>query len=419
MKVKVYPSHTGGLIDAPPSKSSMQRAVAAALLARGMTTIENPSYADDSLSALKMAECLGARVSKDPHRVTIMGGFSPVSTTLNPGESGLGVRMFSPIAALHDREIILSGKGSLMSRPMDIIANSLNELGATVTTTGGLLPVRVKGPLTGGECTVDGSLSSQFLTGLLFALPLARNDSLIKVTELKSRPYIDLTLKVLNHFGVEIENHDYREFRIRGRQRYIPCDYRVEPDWSGLAFHAVLGATGDAVTIKGTEEEPVQADSAIMAFLERAGATVINEKGSLSVKAESVEGFRADLTDCPDLAPPLVALAVSCIGRTELTGTARLKVKESDRAETLHKEFAALGATIKVLSDSIMIEGGTKLRGGIVNSHGDHRIAMALAIAAAKAEGPVIIEGAEAVSKSYPGFFDDIAKLGLKNEIVK
>lgn len=415
---RINPSDISGSIYSRPSKSSMQRAVAASLLCDGLSLISNISESADSLSALKMAECLGATIHRDGDTLRIIGGLKPVCHELNCGESGLGVRLFSAIASLCEEEIALTGSGSVLKRPMGMIEDSLRILGAKVESSSGYLPLKIRGPIRGGRLEIDGSLSSQLISGLLFALPLLDEDSSLVIDSLKSKPYIDLTINVLESFGIKIENRNYREIYIKGGQEYLPSIYRVEEDWSGISFIAVLGAISGRVTVKGLSLTSVQSDRIIIDFLSKAGAKIITRDNEITVSPGKLKPFEFDISDCPDLAPPLTALAAYCKGKSVLKGTARLAAKESNRSETLKKEFAKLGVEIDIREDSMEIHGKNKILPAEVDSHSDHRIAMALAVAAAGAEGQVIINGSEAVSKSYPGFFDDMAKLGLDLELI-
>ncbi|MBT5427281.1 MAG: 3-phosphoshikimate 1-carboxyvinyltransferase, partial [Bacteroidetes bacterium] len=235
MRVTIHPSELYGTIQAPASKSYAQRALAAALLANGFTVLRNPSRCDDAVSAMKVIQALGADISDHGDQLKIRGGFSPVSTNLNFGEAGLGIRLFASIAALHTGEITLSGSGSLTKRPMGLIHEALSTLGVNCKTNNGFLPIKVNGPLNGGNIKIDGSLSSQVLTGLLMALPLAKNDSVIEVHNLQSIPYIDMTLQLMKDFGIIVSHNNYQEFCIPGQQRYIATDYLIEGDWSGGA----------------------------------------------------------------------------------------------------------------------------------------------------------------------------------------
>jgi len=412
MKKSVYPSEPGGKIAAPASKSEMQRAVAAAAIAEGRSTILNPSFCDDSMAAISMARSLGAMVTVKKDSVTIEGGLKPVSGNLNCGESGLGIRMFTPIAALTGKKIVLTGKGSLLKRPVSTIEHALMELGVSVKSNNGLLPIEVSSKLTGGSTVIDGSLSSQFLTGLLMALPAAEKDSVIRVENLKSRQYIDITLKILEQFAVDVENSGYSEFRIRGRQKFTPANVTIEGDWSGAAFLLCAGAIAGGVSVTGLNTRSLQPDMAVMEAIKKAGAGITENNGAVTVTAAPLKGFTFDATGCPDLFPPLAALAMYCSGETVITGASRLAHKESDRGAVIKSELGRLGGVIELDGDRMVIT-GSPVKGGEADSHGDHRIAMACAIAALGAAGPVTIEHAESVDKSYHEFFDDIRALGV------
>ena len=413
MIVEISASSVNGSVEAPASKSLMQRAVAAALLAEGTSTLFNPSFSEDSKYALKMAECLGAKVKIENDKAVISGGFQPICNTLDCGESGLGVRMFSAIAALSGMELHFTGSGTILNRPMDMLQKTIESLGATVKTTKGRLPLTVRGPLRGGHALVDGSVSSQFLTGLLFALPLAENNSVLEISNLKSKPYIDLTIDVLEKFGITIENQNYERIIIPNKQQYVAANYQVEGDWSGAAFLAVLGAISGKTEIHNLQFNSKQADIKIIDALKLAGAELKKTTNVIAVSRNELRAFQFDITDCPDLAPPLVALAAFCKGKSVITGTERLKVKESDRSSTLQKEFSALGVDIQGFENRLEIVGANQIKGGEVSSHGDHRIAMALAVAGTRSSAPVSIENAESIYKSYPEFYNDLSKLGV------
>ncbi len=263
----------------------------------------------------------------------------------------------------------------------------------------------------GGEATVDASMTSQFLSGLLMALPLCARDSRLAVTHLASAPYVRMTLQLVASFGVLIECDDRLEtFAIRGSQAYTPRAYVVEGDWSGASFPLVAGAIAGSVTVTNLDASSLQADRAILGVLADAGARVETGSGRVSVGAGPLRAFRFDATSCPDLFPPLVALASACEGTSVIHGVERLFHKESDRARALCEEFAKLGIAIGVAGNVMEIRGGA-VRGARVDSHNDHRIAMACAVAGLRASGEVAIDGEACVAKSYPAFFSDIARL--------
>jgi len=391
----------------------MQRAIAAALLAETPTRLLNPTYSDDTRAALSVVRRLGATVEESEHeiRVHCPGGMKPTGEVLHCGESGLGIRMFSSIAALCPGELTLTGEGSLLTRPVVMIEEPLRELGVRVSTSSGCPPLTVKGPLKGGTAHVDGSVSSQVLTGLLMALPRAPGDSRLHVKNLKSTPYIDMTIALMKSFGVGVEHTDYKTFDIRGMQTYRNDEYEVEGDWSGAAFVLVAGAVGGSVTVTNLDIHSLQADRRIIDALRAAGAAVKMAGNAVEVEKSGLRAFQFDATHCPDLFPPLVVLACNCKGTSLIRGVERLTHKESNRAVVLQKEFTALGGVIRIDGNRMEIE-GKKLKGGTVDSHNDHRIAMAGAVAAVNAESGVIIRDYECVAKSYPDFFADFSAIG-------
>lgn len=411
MERYIDPSTLKGTVKAPSSKSMTQRAIAAAMLADGPSIIHNPSYCDDSLAAMSIAVGLGARIEPSPDKIIVDGTGELRESKLNCGESGLAIRMFSPIAALFSEEIIVTGANSLRKRPMGMIEEALKQLGVDCKTTCGLLPLTIKGPLKGGECEIDGSVSSQLLTGLLMALPMAQEDSIIKVNNLKSRPYIDMTIQLLKEFGINIQNEDYSLFRIRGNQKYTPHEYSVEGDWSGAAFLLVAGAINGDLTVTGLQQSSRQSDMTILDALRDAGAKYTINDNSISISRSTLKAFSFDATHAPDLFPPLATLASYCVGITTIKGVTRLKHKESNRAESIIQEFGKLGIKVETEEDIMRITGGNPT-GGKVESHEDHRIAMAMAVTALKASGRVYIKDSQSVGKSYPGFFDDIRSMG-------
>ncbi len=400
-----------GSVQAPPSKSMMIRAIVAASLAKGTSILRNPSFCDDARAALNVAASLGAKTEIQTNKIIIEGPLDPKEKILDCGESGLAIRLFVAVASLFDKEISLTGSATLRSRPLSMIEEPLRNLGVEVSTQKGFLPVKVKGPYSAGFTFVDGSQSSQFLTGLLMSLPLAEEDSEIVVDHLKSTPYVDMTLKLMRDFGVGAKHFDHRIFEVKGQQDYQPRDYYVEGDWSGVAFLLVAGAIGGEVKVTGIDMESAQADIQVFEALEMAGAKLERGEDSVKVTSSELSAFEMDITDCPDLAPPLVCLAANCKGITRLKGAKRLLIKESNRAKTLQEEFAKLGIKVELKEDELLITGG-KVKSGNIYSHGDHRIAMAGAVAAIKADGPVFIEHSECVSKSWPGFFKDLKKIG-------
>lgn len=411
MERYIDPSAIKGTIKAPASKSMTQRAIAAALLADGQSIIHNPSYCDDSLAAMSIAVGLGARVEPQANDLKINGSAILKEPKLNCGESGLAIRMFSPIAALYPVEITMVGANSLKKRPMSMIEEALNQLGVKCTSSNGFLPLTILGPIAGGYCEIDGSVSSQLLTGLLMALPLAIRTSEIKVNNLKSKPYIDMTIQLLKSFGITIINKNYSVFQIPGNQKYTPQDYTVEGDWSGGAFLLVAGAVNGQLIVNGLRTDSMQSDMAIIKALEKTGAKIKLSENQIEISKSELKAFDFDATDSPDLFPPLVALASYCSGTSNIKGVSRLIYKESDRATALQSEFRKMNIKVEIHNDVMSVTGG-KPQGAHVESHDDHRIAMAAAVTALGSEGRIYIRDSQCVAKSYPGFFDDLRNLG-------
>jgi 3-phosphoshikimate 1-carboxyvinyltransferase len=425
MFVTVKYSTLKGEVQAPLSKSVMQRLCATALISEGTTIIMNPGKSNDDKAALDIIEKLGAHVisHQDGALEIFKKEISPSFNEINCGESGLSIRMFTPIAALSNQEIIISGQGSLLSRPMDFFDKVLPALGVEIQSNVGYLPLRIKGPLIPGDIEIEGSISSQFLSGLLFAFVAAKAEGVtIKVKDLKSKPYIDLTLQVLKQFGAEIINRNYEEF-------YFPKSHPlngkisfVEADWSGAAFLLVAGAISGKVTVKGLNLHSSQADKAILEVLSECGAKIILNQAEITIEKNELRPFHFDATDCPDLFPPLVALAAHCQGVSVIKGILRLFHKESNRALTLQEEFGKMGINIQLIDDIMIINGGNALINSNVNSHNDHRIAMACAVAGLSGTGKMTIENAEAIDKSYSNFYRDLialeAKISLKETVL-
>ena len=437
MRAIVHPSKLSGSQIAPASKSSMQRACAAALIHIGKTIIHNPGHSNDDLAALDVIQKLGAHVEIDnvPNLkgnagtvIVSSNGVKPIGPSMNCGESGLGIRMFTPIAALSSELINIEGKGSLVKRPMHFFDEILPLVGVKVKSQKGFLPIAIQGPLVPANITIDGSLSSQFLTGMLMAYAAAeKQDVVIKVLDLKSKPYIDLTLAVLNAFGWKVEHTNYESFRFLAHAPLEPViEYTVEGDWSGAAFLLVAGAIAGPIKVKGLQLNSTQADKKIMEALISAKANMKQEEDGILIGpsadnsnnySNGLIAFEFDATDCPDLFPPLVALASVCNGITKLKGVSRLAHKESDRGLTLQTEFAKMGVQIDLIGDEMLIHGGALIQSAIVFSQHDHRIAMACGVAALVANGPIEITEAEAINKSYTDFFTHLQELGAKVDI--
>ncbi|MDQ7779118.1 MAG: 3-phosphoshikimate 1-carboxyvinyltransferase [Planctomycetota bacterium] len=403
------PREIAGEITAPPSKAMTCRALAAALLADGQSELRNCSMSDDGLAAIRVVRGLGATVRPVKGALIVRGGDIPRARVLDCGESGLCMRMFACIASISGRAMTLTARGSLRSRPVRMV-EALRKFGVSCRTRAGCPPVRVKGPLLGDEAKIDGAVTSQFLSGLLMALPLCENDSLVVVENLQSRPYVQMTIDTLRRHGIAVEHEGFRRFTIPGRQRYAPRAYDVEGDWSGAAFMLVAGAVGGRIKVNGLDPSSAQSDRVILDVLKAVGAKVSVRARSVEVESAGLRPFHCDVTDCPDLVPPLAALASACDGSSVITGCGRLVYKESDRLSALVLEFGKLGIKARRSKDQLEIRGGT-VAGESVDSHSDHRIAMACATAGLRSAKGVKIRDWQCVSKSYPGFFSDLASV--------
>ena len=427
MIVTISPSVVKGTLQAPPSKSCMQRACAAALINNGTTIIDNAGNSNDEQAAKNIVQKLGAGVDTVRKEVVITSNNHIFSSTypgkhsiISVGESGLSLRMFAPLAALFKHEITFTGEGSILKRPVNFFEHVFPQLGVDIQTNDGKIPLVLKGPLKPKNITVDGSLSSQFLTGLLMAYAKACTIPVsIKVNNLASKPYIDLTLGILDHFGFKVENDHYERFNIypAKNENKHSIKYTVEGDWSNIAFLLVAGAIAGEVTVKNADTNSSQGDKRVINALESCGAQLHISKKEIKVAKNKLEPFDFDATHSPDLFPPLVALAAYCKGTSTIKGVSRLLHKESNRAKTLQSEFAKMKVDIVINGDLMLIKGANQIRGAKVSSHNDHRIAMACAVAALSAKGNTVISDADAVKKSYPTFFEDIKTLKASVQI--
>ncbi len=418
MQVTVFPSLVKGTINAAASKSSMQRACAAALLVNGTTVLANAGISADDEAALRIIEQLGAHVEKKESEIIIRSnGVRPVANYINCGESGLSIRMFSPIASLSNQQINITGGGSLSNRPMNFFDDVFPQLNVAVQSNNGFLPVIVQGPLTPKNITIDGSLSSQYITGLLFAYSaLGASNVAINVSKLKSKPYIDLTLKIMEQFGLKTPvNQNYLSFYFNDEQTVQETNrkiyYTVEGDWSGAAFLLVAAAIAGSAEVTGLDVFSTQADKAILQALMQSGAFVSISEEKICVAKAGLKAFQFNATDCPDLFPPLVALAAYCSGTSVIEGVHRLAHKESNRALTLQQEFGKMCIEVTIQDDLMLVNGGS-VKGAPVHSHHDHRIAMACTVAGLGADGCTTIDDAEAINKSYPVFYQHLQQLG-------
>lgn len=420
--MNLTPSPLVGRVAAPPSKSAAHRALIAAMLAGGESVLLNIGESDDIAATRKAIETLGARVRKGTDgtgrsRLTVTGGLPhPGEVVIDCGESGSTLRFLVPVALAMGGTATFTGAGRLPQRPMQPYFALFDRCGVAYRIPGGgrFLPLCVTGTLQPGHFRLPGGVSSQFVSGLIMALPLLPGDSTVTVEgALESAPYVELTLSVMERFGIRVVREEPGVYRVPGGQRYRPATIAIEGDWSQAAFWLTAGALGGDVRVDGLDGRSVQGDRAIFDILRSMGADIaVEEDGAVRCRRSPLRATDVDVSQRPDLAPAVAAALALSRGEARITGCARLRLKESDRVDSIVRALAALGADIRADGDAIAVRGVPSLRGGDADSCGDHRIAMMIACVSSRCAGPVRFAGAGAVRKSYPGFWDDMARLG-------
>lgn len=414
--IRITPSPLTGNVSVPTSKSVCHRAVICASLAEGTSVLKGILVSDDLVATIQAMEALGAIIRQEAGDLIITGTdcSKPVHHVIACNESGSTLRFLIPLG-LNNQTMTFTGQGRLVERPLDDYFNILDEQQIPYQTVDGHLPLSVTGTLKPGTFHLRGDVSSQFVSGLLFALPRLEGDSTIIITtELESQGYIDLTISMLKRFGIEITNKNYREFFIPGNQKYRSTEYHAEGDYSQVAFWLVAGTIGAPIRCLGLNLDSLQGDRAIIPIIQKMGGHLQLEDNSLHAYPAQTSGIVIDASQCPDLVPILTVLAAVSGGTTQIIRAGRLRIKESDRLHAMTQELNKLGADIEEHEDSLTIHGHAFLTGGTVDSWRDHRIAMALGIASIKCREPLIIKNSECVSKSYPDFWRDLQMLGGK-----
>lgn len=418
--IKIYNDKLKGKVKIPPSKSMAHRAVICASLSREKSIITNIDLSDDIIATINGMKALGAKIEIKDRELEITGlnlnDKFLEEKVIDCNESGSTLRFLIPIALLSDYNNRFIGRGNLGKRPLDVYYNIFKKQGINYSHKEQELDLKIKGKLNSGEFKVLGNISSQFITGLMFALPLLNGDSKIIIEgTLESKGYIDLTLKALYDFGIDIENKDYNEFIIKGNQHYIGREYRVEGDYSQGAFFLCADAIGNEVVCKDLDINSLQGDREVIEILERMGVSFNKSEDEIIGMSNGLKSTIIDAKGCPDIIPILSVVASLSKGRTEIINAKRLRIKECDRLRAINLELSKLGANIYEKEDSLIIEGISEFKGGVnVWSHKDHRIAMMLAIAATRCKEEIILDDFECVSKSYPNFFEDFKALGGK-----
>ncbi|WP_444658683.1 3-phosphoshikimate 1-carboxyvinyltransferase [Caproiciproducens sp. R2] len=399
--VTISPSVLSGSILVPPSKSAAHRAAICSALAGGAPLFDGEAISNDIT-----ATCRAMRA--------ICGGGDPVR--IDCGESGSTLRFLIPVAAALGLNAEFTGSGRLPERPIGVYLDCLPRHGVSCRTQGGL-PLSVSGRMTPGRFVLPGNVSSQFITGLLLALPLLDGDSeLILSSPLESAGYVDMTVEIMREYGVTAEPAE-NGWNIAGRQKYRPCAYRVERDWSQAAFFLAAGALGGTLRLEGLNRDSCQGDHAAERLFREFGAKAEWHGSVLSISPNELKGMEIDASQIPDLVPVLAATAAFCRGRTRIYNAQRLRIKESDRLFAMADGLTKLGGRVTETDDGLLIDGVPALHGGKAEGFNDHRIVMALSIAALKAGGSVTVTDAQSVQKSYPAFFEDYNRLGGKANV--
>lgn len=421
MDIKIYPSKPHGEVKIPPSKSMAHRAIICASLADGKSKISNIAYSQDIRTTIEGMKKLGAEITEQGNTLTITGikNFKGVDTPVNCNESGSTLRFFIPIFSLTGEKTVFHGKNRLLLRPQEIYRKIFNEQNLTYIQDE--KKIEIKGKLKSGNYTIDGNISSQFISGLLFVLPLLDGDSTITVNPpFESKSYVELTVEMLREFGIKVEFEKDLKIRIPGNQKYTPCNHTVEGDYSQLGFYGVLGCINGEITCKGLNKKSKQGDKAIIDILKKAGGKITDIEKGYIFHPSGLKGVDINLENCPDLGPVLMVMGAFGQGNTHIFNAARLRYKESDRIEAMETELKKLGVKISSDENNIYVSGTDDFSPvKLLSGHKDHRIVMSLAVAATKLKTPVIITEAQSVEKSYPDFFEDLASLDIKIEMVK
>lgn len=426
MRVRITPSQVTGEVSAPPSKSYTHRAVILASLAAGESIIQSPLISDDTLYTINACRSLGADIAVQGDRLKIIGTggkikVAPDKQRIFVGNSGSTIRMVAPLATLSQTRVVLDGDSRLRQRPIGDLLSALKSLGVRARSleSNGCPPIEIQGGrLSGGEIITPGRVSSQHVSSLLMIAPYTKDGLKIKIAGgLRSKPYIDITLDAMRAFGVEAVNQDYKEFLVKGGQEYRARHYRIEGDYSSAAYFFAAGAIGGKpVTVTNLKTDSVQGDKYLLTILSGMGCSVEYQKEQIKIsRNKELTGITIDMGDYPDLVQTVAVVAAYARGKTKITNIGHLRFKETDRITNTAAELAKMGVRTEVTENNMVVYGG-KPRGAEIEAHNDHRMAMSFTTAALFAEGDSIINSAEAVTKSYPRFFVDLAGLGAKIE---
>lgn len=417
--VKFSPFVPNGTVNVPPSKSDVHRAIICAAMANGVSRISPVALSNDIKATIGCIKALGADAVLENNVLTVDGTnmYKNKTALLDCGESGSTLRFFIPIAAVGNVNATFVGKGKLPQRPIGIFTEALPKAGTTCETEGGL-PLEINGQLKSGIFEIPGNVSSQFITGLLLALPILEGDSEIVLTSpLESVGYIAMTIRTMKQFGVNIDTTE-NGWHIKGGQTYKSCNYTTDGDWSQAAFFMVLGAIGGNVTVKGVAKDSTQGDKKCAEILAEFGAKVTQRDNEVTVEKGDLKAITIDASQIPDLVPVLSVCAAFAEGTTKIINAERLRIKECDRLKATAELLNNLGGKVKELSDGLEITGVSSLKGGNVNGYNDHRIVMSAAVCAARSDENITATFAMSINKSYPDFYIDYNSIGGKANVL-
>ncbi|NYT11497.1 MAG: 3-phosphoshikimate 1-carboxyvinyltransferase [Methanomassiliicoccales archaeon] len=422
MRLRVMPGDVEGAIPASPSKSYSHRVMILAMMAHGTSVLKRVLLSDDTLSTLNAVRQFGAKVLVKGDTCRIKGGHMECpDDPVDAGNSGTTIRLLTGVASLLPCTTVLTGDSSIRRRPMGPLIDALQEMGVTCipTQAEGRAPLMVRGPNYGRRAHIRGDVSSQFISSLLICSPLKDVDTEIVLTSpLISSPYVDITVELMEQFGGEVEITE-EGFKVSGGQIYMPATLEVPGDFSSAAFPLVTAALRGRVTVTGLTEKTKQGDKAILDILESFGAIVKRREREIEVCPSDLHGQEVDLSSCPDLFPVVAVLAACSTGRSVLCNASHLRHKESDRIRTTVDMLRKMGAKVEEREDGCIVEGPNRLRGAIIDPHGDHRILMAASVAALVAEGETIIGDGDCYAVSYPSFVQDMVTLGARIEVME
>ena len=419
MTVECTPSVLSGTIQSISSKSHAHRVLICAALSQNPTKIYCNVMSKDIAATIDCLKSMGTEIITDGDTITVIPKEFNKDSSLDCNESGSTLRFFMPVVSALGMNATINGRGRLPQRPISPLKEEMEKKGVTFHTSN-VFPLHLSGQLQSGEYEIQGNISSQFITGLLFALPILQGDSKLKlIPPVESKSYLDITVSVLRQFGIEIQEKE-NLYIIKGNQKYTsPEEIRVEGDWSNASFFLCAGALCEkGVTVTDLDTNSPQGDKKILEVLKNMGADVSISGSEITVKKNKLNGITVDASDIPDAVPIISVVAIACEGDTTIINAGRLRIKESDRIASVMDMLSTVGANVTETDDGIIIRGGNILTGGTVNGYNDHRIVMSASILSSLCKDKVIITDSNAVEKSYPDFFTDFNNMGGNANVI-